>query len=61
MCKDNRKFIALLDGVIIGEDLTADDFNMVVKDLLYHGYDLDQIRVCVETNFRLIPERYEVD
>lgn len=61
MSRDTRKFIVLLDGTIVGEDLTADDFDMVIKDLLYHGYDIDQIRVCVETSFRLAPARYEVD
>lgn len=61
MTKDNRKFMISVDNGIVATDVSIDDFNIVVKDLLYHGFDLDQIRVWCETSFRLVPERYEVD
>lgn len=61
MSKDNRKFMVIVDGIIVAKEIGADDFDILIKDILHEGYPLDLIQVWVETNFRLIPERYEVD
>lgn len=61
MSKDNRKFMVIVDGIIVAKEIGADDFDILIKDILHEGYPLDLIQVWVETSFRLIPERYEVD
>lgn len=61
MSKDNRKFMVILDGIIIAKEIGADDFDILIKDILHDGYALEEIQVWVETSFRMIPERYEVD
>ena len=61
MSKDNRKFMVIVEGIIVAKEIDATEFDIVIKDLEYEGYPLDQIQVWVETSFRLIPERYEVD
>jgi len=61
MPKDTRKFLITVNGHAVYEVIDADDFDHVIKDLLDKDFTLDQIKVWVEGNFRLIPERYEVD
>lgn len=61
MRKDNRKFIITVNGRVIYREVTVDYFDSAVKDLLASGFTLDDIQVWVEGNFRLIPERFEVD
>lgn len=61
MRKDNRKFIVRVQGVVSYGEVSSEDFDIVIKDLLANGYRLNDIQVFGEVNFRLIPERYEVD
>jgi hypothetical protein len=61
MRKDNREFIVRVQGRIIYGQVFQEDFDIVIKDLLASGFMLDDIEVYAKVNFRLIPERYEVD
>ena len=62
MRKDNRKFLVSVNGRVIKEVNTPDDFDYVIKDILASGYyTIDQIQVWVKGNIRLTPKRYEVD
>lgn len=61
MRKDTRKFLISVNSVVRYEEITSDDFDWTIKDLLASGYQPDQIKVWVEGNFRLVPEHYEVD
>lgn len=61
MRKDTRKFLITVEDSVYAREVQAEDFDMYIQDLLEWGYDLDVIQVWVEGNFRLIPERFEVD
>jgi hypothetical protein len=61
MRKDNREFVVRVQGRFIYASISPEDFDIVIKDLVASGYNLDDIEVFAKVNFSMIPERYEVD